>query len=229
MGRQASSKRKKDETPKRKKDETNRKSKKLKSVVVAPEDELFNLYANKETDMIEPDGVELLCSDLGIEHTDVRILMFAWKMSAAKMGYFTREEWQNGLAALAAKSMTTLSKALTKLEKKVNKASETEFLEFYSYAFQYCLTDGQRDVEKESICELLDMLLGSWYPAQVGKLVEYLKFQTDYKVISKDQWMGFYRFCTKVSFPGMKDYDEDNGFFPLIIDNFVEWMKEGKN
>ncbi|RZC63145.1 hypothetical protein C5167_024901 [Papaver somniferum] len=118
--------------------------------------------------------------------------MLAWKMSAAKMGYFTRDECRNGLAALEAKN-------------------------------------GQRDVEKESICELLDMLLGSWYPAQVGKLVEYLKFQTDYKVICKDQWMGFYRFCTKVSFPDMTNYDADNGFYSLIIDNFVDWMKEGKN
>ncbi|KAI3927114.1 hypothetical protein MKX01_029882 [Papaver californicum] len=212
---------------KRKKDESGRKSKKLKSEVVTAEDQLFDLYANEATNTIEPDGIELLCSDLGIEHNDVRILMLAWKMSAAKMGYFTRDEWRNGLAALKADSMNTLSKALTKLEKKFKKAFENKFLKFYPYAFQYCLTaDMQRDVDKESICKLLDIVLGSRFPAQVGKLVEYLKIQTEYKVIN---WMGFYRFCKDVSFPDMTNYGEDDGFYPLILDNFVEQMKEGEN
>ncbi|KAL9993988.1 putative defective-in-cullin neddylation protein [Helianthus debilis subsp. tardiflorus] len=39
--------------------------------------------------MIDPEGIEYLCSDLEVEHTDVRILMLAWKMQAEKQGYFT--------------------------------------------------------------------------------------------------------------------------------------------
>ncbi|MCL7035325.1 hypothetical protein MKW94_023650 [Papaver nudicaule] len=202
------------------------------SVVVIPDDDspedLFSSYANKATRTIEPEGIEKLCSDLGIEHTDVRILILAWKMSAAKMGYFTRAEWQNGFAALRADSMYALSRALTELEKKVRRASKEEFLEFYTYAFNYCLTeDMQKTVETESVCELLGMVLGLQFPAQAGKLVEYLKLQTEYKAINKDQWSGFYRFCTEISFPDMANYDE-NSCYPSVIDGFAEWMKEGK-
>ncbi|KAI3974703.1 hypothetical protein MKX01_004432 [Papaver californicum] len=198
--------------------------------VIIDDDKLFNLYANEATKTIEPDGIEKLCADLGIAHTDVRIMMLAWKMSAAKMGYFTLSEWQNGFDALKANSMRNLSKALTKLQKDIKKeAYKEEFLELYSYAFKYCLTeDRQKTVETESVCELLDMVLGLQFPAQVCKLVEYLKCQTDYKAITKDQWMGFYRFCDEVSFPDMANYDGDGGN-PLILDNFVDWMKEGKN
>ncbi|MCL7037561.1 hypothetical protein MKW94_009746 [Papaver nudicaule] len=218
---------------KRKKEETanSRRSKKLKSEVVTAEGSLFKLYANKATNMIEPEGVESLCSDLGMEHTDVRILMLAWKMSAAKMGYFTRDEWQNGLEALKANNMNKLSKKLTKLEKKIKQASDNKFMRFYSYAFQYCLTeDMQKNVDKETVCQLLDMVLASRFPDQVGKLVEYLKCQTDYKVINRDQWLGFYRFCNEISFPDMANYDEANGtYYPSIIDYFVDWMKQEKS
>ncbi|KAI3844487.1 hypothetical protein MKW92_046567 [Papaver armeniacum] len=194
-------------------------------------DQLFNLYANKATKTIEPAGIERLCADLGIAHTDVRILMLAWKMSAARMGYFTRTEWRNGFNALRAGTMQNLSRALTKLQTDIRKEGFTqEFLELYSFAFKYCLTeDMQKTVETESVCELLDMVLGSKFPAQVGKLVEYLKCQTDYKAINKDQWEAFYRFCNEVSYPDMKNYDENNGSYPSIMDGFVDWMKEGKN
>ncbi|KAI3987187.1 hypothetical protein MKX01_031671 [Papaver californicum] len=150
---------------KTKKDETGRKSEKLKSEVVTAADQLFNLYANEATNTIEPDGIELLCSDLGIEHTDVRILMLAWKMSAAKMGYFTWDKWRNGLAALKA--------------------------------------------DMSSIHMRSNL--------------------TEYKVINRYKWMEFDRFCSDVSFRDMTNYDEASGFYPLILDNFVEWMKEGKN
>ncbi|KAI3944527.1 hypothetical protein MKW92_049856 [Papaver armeniacum] len=194
-------------------------------------DQLFNLYANKATKTIEPAGIERLCADLGIAHTDVRILMLAWKMSAARMGYFTRTEWRNGFNALRAGTMQNLTWALTKLQTDIKKEGFTqEFLELYSFAFKYCLTeDMQKTVETESVCELLDMVLGSKFPAQVGKLVEYLKCQTDYKAINKDQWEAFYRFCNEVSFPDMNNYDENSGCYPSIMDGFVDWMKEGKN
>lgn len=52
-------------------------------------DNLFYSYANKSSGMIDPEGIESLCSDIEVSHTDVRILMLAWKMKAEKQGYFT--------------------------------------------------------------------------------------------------------------------------------------------
>ncbi|KAI7986020.1 DCN1-like protein 4 [Camellia lanceoleosa] len=186
-------------------------------------DNLFYTYANNSSVMIEPEGIEALCSDLEVDHTDVRILMLAWKMQAEKQGYFTLEEWRRALKALRADTVTKLKKALPELEKEVKRPSN--FVDFYSYAFRYCLTEEkQKSIDIESICQLLDLVLGSQFRAQVDYFVEYLRTQIDYKVINMDQWMGFYRFCNEISFPDHSNYDAELAW-PLILDNFVEWMR----
>lgn len=187
-------------------------------------DQLFNSYAKSSSGMIEPDGIEALCSDLGVNHTDVRILMFAWKLNAEKQGYFTLEEWRKGLKALRADTLPKLVKALSDLEKEVRRPTTLD--NFYAYAFRYCLTEEkQKSIDIESICQLLDLVLGSLFRAQVDYFVEYLKIQSDYKVINMDQWMGFFRFCSEICFPSLSNYNPELAW-PLILDNFVEWLRE---
>lgn len=187
-------------------------------------DQLFYSYANKSSNMIDPEGIETLCSEMGVDYTDVRILMLAWKMKAEKQGYFTLEEWRRGLKALRADTIIKLKKALPDLEIEVRRPSN--FVDFYTYAFQYCLTEEkQKSIDIESICQLLVLVLGSQFRAQVDSFSEYLKTQSDYKVINMDQWMGFYRFCHEISFPDLGNYDERLAW-PLVLDNFVEWIKE---
>ncbi|KAG6783190.1 DCN1-like protein 4 isoform X1 [Populus alba x Populus x berolinensis] len=186
-------------------------------------DNLFYSYANRSSGMIDPEGIETLCSDMEVDHTDVRILMLAWKMRAEKQGYFTLEEWRQGLKSLRADTLNKLKKALPDLEKEVKRPSN--FVDFYNYAFRYCLTEEkQKSIDIESICQLLDLVLGSHFQAQVDYFIEYLKIQSDYKVINMDQWMGFYRFCNEISFPDFSNYDPELAW-PLILDNFVEWMR----
>ncbi|KAL8497212.1 hypothetical protein ACS0TY_020775 [Phlomoides rotata] len=191
-------------------------------------DQFFHAYSSNASAMIDPEGIESLCSDLEVDHTDVRILMLAWKMQAARQGYFTLDEWRTGLKALRADTILKLKKALPDLEKEVRRPSN--FSDFYAYAFRYCLTEEkQKSVDIESVCLLLDLVLGSQFRSQVDALSQYLKIQTDYKVINMDQWMGFHRFCNEVSFPEISNYDPDLAW-PLILDNFVDWFisKKGK-
>lgn len=186
-------------------------------------DQLFYSYANSQSGLIDPEGIEHLCSDLEVEHTDVQILMLAWRMQAEKQGYFTLDEWRRGLKALRADTTIKLQKALPELEKEVRRPST--FPDFYTYAFQYCLTEEkQKSIDVESICILLDLVLGSMYPDHVDSFTQYLKSQSDYKVINMDQWMGFYRFCNEISFPDVSNYDPDIAW-PWILDNFVDWIR----
>lgn len=92
----------------------------------------------------------------------------------------------------------------------------------------------QRFVDVETFCELLNLVLGSQFRAQVDLITEYLKvgfyyfwtksqntfcwsnicfmicfvicmglifwqLQSDYQMLSMDQWVNFYRFCRDVS------------------------------
>ncbi|ESR40821.1 Defective in cullin neddylation protein [Citrus sinensis] len=126
-------------------------------------DNLFYSYANKSSGMIDPEGIESLCSDIEVSHTDVRILMLAWKMKAEKQGYFTLEEWRRGLKALRADTVNKLKKALPDLEKEVKRP--TNFQDFYAFAFRYCLTGIMRSllygigIDKLLVFVLLFMLI----------------------------------------------------------------------
>ncbi|KAH7675019.1 DCN1-like protein 4/5 [Dioscorea alata] len=190
-------------------------------------DQLFYTYMDKPSGMIDPEGIESFCSDLEVDHTDVRILMLAWKMQAERQGYFTLEEWRKGLKALHADSISKIKKVLPDLEREVRRP--TSFMDFYSYSFRYCLTEEkQKSIDIESACELLSVVLGYLFRHQVDKLVEYLKNQHEYKVINMDQWMSFLRFCNEINFPSLENYDP-NLAWPLILDNFVDWMREKQN
>ncbi|CAH8353734.1 unnamed protein product [Eruca vesicaria subsp. sativa] len=187
--------------------------------------QLFNKYANTSSGVIDPEGIEKLCSKLKVSHTDIKILMLAWKMKAERQGYFTKAEWRRVFKALKVDTIKKLKKALPELEKEVREP--LNFADFY--AFRYCLTDERQNcLDIETICQLLDLVLGSTFRDQVDHFVDYLKYlriQKDYKVITMDQWMGFYRFCNEISFPDMTNYSLELAW-PLILDNFFEWMRE---
>ncbi|GAB2222381.1 hypothetical protein Droror1_Dr00013597 [Drosera rotundifolia] len=187
-------------------------------------DVFFGAYASSPSDMIEPQGIEKLCSDLEVATDDVRILMLAWKMKAAKQGYFTLEEWRRGLQPLGADTILKLKSSLPGLQLEIRMPSN--FADFHAYAFSYNLTDNekQRYIDIGTICVLLPLVLGPYFPLQVNALVEYLQAQTEYKTISMDQWMSIYRFCSQITFPDLNGYDPADAW-PLLLDNFVEWMK----
>ncbi|CAO2206849.1 unnamed protein product [Urochloa humidicola] len=190
-------------------------------------DQFFYTYADNSSGMIDPEGIETLCAHLEVPHTDVRILMLAWKMGSEKQGYFTLDEWRTGLKALRADSISKLKKAFPELVQEVMRT--TNFVEFYTYAFRYCLTeDKKKCIEIPVACELLNLVLALQFRPQVDKLNNYLKYQNDYKVINMDQWMGFFRFCNEINFPSLDNYDSDLAW-PLILDNFVEWLRENKS
>uniref|UniRef100_K3YL67 Defective in cullin neddylation protein n=1 Tax=Setaria italica TaxID=4555 RepID=K3YL67_SETIT len=107
-------------------------------------DQFFYTYADSSSGMIDPEGIETLCSHLEVPHTDVRILMLAWKMGCEKQGYFTLDEWRTGLKALRADSISKLKKAFPELVQEVTRPSN--FQDFYTYAFRYCLTGKLLDI-----------------------------------------------------------------------------------
>ncbi|TQD74639.1 hypothetical protein C1H46_039831 [Malus baccata] len=89
-------------------------------------------------------------------------------------------------------------------------------MDFCSYAFKYCLTEEeQKGIDIDMICELLDTVLGCEYPTQVELFTQYLKIQSDYKVLTMGPWMPFYWFYDSMSFQDPSKYKLELAW-PLI-------------
>ncbi|XP_027338395.1 DCN1-like protein 5 [Abrus precatorius] len=199
-------------------------SKKTASNHVDPIDRLFQSYANMSSGMIEPAGIEALCKDLNVHYADIRILIFAWKMKAETQGFISKDEWRRGLQCLGVDPVTKLGSKIAGLKKEI--MAPESFEDFYSYAFQYNLIDDkQRTIDINSACELLNIVLRPAFPILVDLLVDYLKIQKDFRAVNRDQWTSFYHFFKKVNCVYLLSYDSSQGW-PVIIDNFVEWLRK---
>lgn len=70
---------------------------------------MYDKYKDKDgEDHVGPEGIMDLCADMGLEPTDVILLVLAWKLNAETQGYFTRSEWQRGMEALRVESPQSL-------------------------------------------------------------------------------------------------------------------------
>ena len=58
-----------------------------------------SLLVSNESD-IGPEGIEQICLLLNIDITSIDILLIAFKLNAAQMGFFTLNEWTSGMQKL---------------------------------------------------------------------------------------------------------------------------------
>eukprot|EP00245_Coleochaete_scutata_P013975 TRINITY_DN5826_c0_g1_i1.p1 TRINITY_DN5826_c0_g1~~TRINITY_DN5826_c0_g1_i1.p1 ORF type:complete len:220 (+),score=58.85 TRINITY_DN5826_c0_g1_i1:167-826(+) len=182
----------------------------------------FAKYKDKsEENCIGPSGVENLCQDLGIDTSDVRILLLAWKLQASRQGYFTHEEWQKGMKAMRVDSVDKLKKALPGLQQEI--LNKDAFKDFYAFAFSYCLTEPrQKTLDIETASQMMEIVLEN--NQHLSSFIDFLKEQKEYKAINLDQWMAFLRFRDEVQLD-LVNYDE-NMAWPLLMDNYVEWARQ---
>ncbi|KAL4524828.1 hypothetical protein Ndes2526A_g06932 [Nannochloris sp. 'desiccata'] len=178
---------------------------------------LFLHYADQNEEVIGPEGIELLCNDLGISPSDRRVLILAYIMGCDRMGYFSKQQFYAGCQRLHAKTLAQLKKALPQLDAIVS--PPPKFHSFYSFAFRFCLNEGQKILERDTAVEMLQLVLPEG--RFVSEFCEYLTFQSDYRFLNMDQWINFLKFSIEVR----EDMSNagDNPAWPLLIDNFVEW------
>lgn len=138
-------------------------------------------------------------------------------MGCDRMGYFSKEQFFTGCQRLNAKTLAQLKKALPQLDAIVSTPSN--FHSFYSFAFRFCLNEGQKILERDTAIEMLKLLLpeGRFVP----EFCEYISVQSEYKFLNMDQWVNFLKFSIEVR----EDMSNagDNPAWPLLIDNFVDW------
>jgi len=188
----------------------------------SPEETLFEAYQDESKENIDPFGMEKLLNDLQISAESFETLCLCYKFGAQKMGYFSKEEFLSGLKNMNAQSIPQIQKYLKGVNREFN--DPNNFKSLYEFAFKFCKGENKdtRTIDLEAGREMLKCVLGGKYEITT-KFAEYLQ-RCSYKSLNLDQWKMFYEFAKKVK-PDLSDFSE-NDCWPVIIDDFVEWMRK---
>jgi len=185
-------------------------------------DAFFQKYAG-EDGSIGPDGIQELCNDIGVSPMDPVTLVLAWHCRADQMGVFTREEFGSGMQRLGCDAAQKLREKVSELRSQLQDRATCK--EVYAYTFQFALDQGQRCLPVEMCVEFWKLLL----PAHFALLDTWIQFVEE-KVknsVSKDTWLMLWDLATQVK-PDLTDYDLNGGAWPVLLDEFVEYVREKK-
>lgn len=185
-------------------------------------DAFFKKYKAAEGETIEAEGIQALCNDLGIDALDPVTLAMSYHCRAQQMGIFTREEFLGGMQRLGCDEVGKLKAKLEDLRGMLSDRAQCK--EVYAFTFQFALDAGQKCLPVEMCVEFWKLLLKDHF-ALLDKWLAFVEARCK-NAISKDTWMMLYDLATQVK-PDLSDYDV-NGAWPVLLDEFVEQVKEQK-
>lgn len=175
-----------------------------------------------DENLLGPDGMEKFCEDIGVEPENIVMLALAWKLQAQNMGFFKVDEWMNGMTDLQCDCIAKLQSKLEYLRSFL--ADPVTFKSIFRFAFDFAKEENQRSLDIDTAKIMLTLLLGGQWPLQ-SSFTQFIEQQQGrYKVINKDQWCNVLEFSRTIH-PDLTNYDED-GAWPVMLDEFVEWLKE---
>lgn len=179
-----------------------------------------------DADLMQLDGLLQLCEEVGIEapESDTALLSLAFHCRAGQMGQFTRSEFEAGLGALECRSLPDLAARLPALREKARFASPL-FPELYAWVFTWACPPGQRTMPVELAAPLLELLIPAEAFPHVGQLCAFLKVSAEHKGVSKDCWAQLPAFVDVVAKGGLDKYDDEYPAWPVLIDDFVEYVQ----
>mmetsp|Transcript_42777 Transcript_42777/g.99859 ORF Transcript_42777/g.99859 Transcript_42777/m.99859 type:complete len:258 (-) Transcript_42777:250-1023(-) len=186
-------------------------------------DAFFRKYASAEDQTIRPEGIEELCTDLGISTLDPVTLVLAWHCRAQQMGVFSREEFQTGMQRLGSDELPKLRAKLPEMRQALQDRGACK--EVYAFTFQFALDQGQRCLPVDMCIEFWKLLL----PAHFSLLETWISWveQNVKNHVSKDTWMMLFDLATQVK-PDLSDYDLQNGAWPVVLDEFVDFVRSSR-
>lgn len=188
-----------------------------------------NLADEDDPCVASMEGISKLCEELGIDPLeDIRILVLLWKMGATKKpAQIDKDEWKNGCIKLQVDSIEKFKSILPSLD--TGFLERTEFKELYKFCFQFNRQGTHKTLDKDIVIALLGMILkGHVADDRLNTFIEFLSQTKDesYSKITLDQWTSFLDFCYEVD--DIADYDEDMSAWPVLIDEYVEYMTNKK-
>jgi len=178
-------------------------------------------------DVIQGNGSLKFQEDLGAtEEDDPLMMIVAWKLNCVVAWEFSRSEFIEGFALYGCSTLRQIKDKCEEWRRELN--SEDNFKAFYVFVFGYLKPEPNSKVLLMETAELVwEMLLK---PKKWGLYDQWMKFLKrpgkEQKAITKDVWQQLLEF--KNTYPkNLNNYDE-MAAWPLLFDEFVEWIKDGE-
>jgi DCN1-like protein 1/2 len=182
---------------------------------------VFAKYANKESDVMDSDGLTRFFRDLGIDpNNDILTFVIAWQFEANTFGEFTKEEFVEGMKRLRCESIADLKSRLDSLRALLH--DEKAFKEFYMFLFDYSKAEQQKVLDVQMAIELWKMVLKDRFK-YLDLWIKFLEEEARVRAISRDTWSLLLEF-SKTMNDELDNYDPE-GAWPVLIDEFVEYVK----
>lgn len=172
-------------------------------------------------------GIFTLGEKLGIDATeDIRILVLLWKMGCReKPSQLQKQEWMSGCAQLQVDTWDKVRGLIPSLD--TGFLEQSEFKDFYKFCFQFNRQGTHRTLDKELVTALLKLVLKDRIdPDRVNTFCEFLEGAEQHTHITLDQWSSFLDFCYECE--DLSTYDESTSAWPVVIDEYVEFMEKKK-
>mmetsp|Transcript_2760 Transcript_2760/g.5249 ORF Transcript_2760/g.5249 Transcript_2760/m.5249 type:complete len:231 (+) Transcript_2760:96-788(+) len=169
------------------------------------------------------DGIVKLCEKLDLDPLeDIRVLVLLWKLgSKEKPAQISKEEFISGCYKLHVDSIDKFQALLPSLD--TGFLDQLEFKDFYKFCFQFNRQGTHRTLDKEMVVALLKMVLKGRIPLErLDSFCSFLETQESYTRITLDQWTSFLDFCYECE--DLSKYDESTSAWPVLIDEYVEYM-----
>jgi len=188
-------------------------------------EKLFLHYKAPHDDMILAEGISKFCEDLGVDPSDIIMLVISWHFNANIMCEYTHDEWVNGFVKLNVDSIDKLKAKVPELRTELRDPGK--WREIYNYAYSFSREKGQK-------CVQLDTALGMWHLLfsedrswqYLDDWVSFLQTHHANRAISKDTWVQLFEFVKNIK-PDFSNFDADAAW-PYLLDEFVDYMREKK-
>lgn len=171
---------------------------------------------------IESEGLQRFASDLGVDPmSDVSLFVFIYRCGIKLVGSISKEEFIKGMEACRADTVQTLISRLPEIRQLAANTNNSDFRNFYKFAFEISKEHGSRVLDIEEAIALLNLLLKNHFES-TEKFIEYLH-ERELKGMTGDQFLGFLDLCNQHK-DHFETYDPDDPW-PVLIDEFVAWLK----
>jgi hypothetical protein len=187
---------------------------------------LFGQFADEadaETSSVNGGGLLKLMAAVDLDMEDIRMTMLMWKLGARKTpGGIEKAEFVTGMQKLGLSTIAGLKGITPQLQ--TGFLENKEFFDLFRFVFKFNLEHlRKKTIDKESVIYLLEMCLDSDRAKHLKYFIAFLK--TSKKVeLNHDEWSSFFNFSVHIDLD-CGNY-EDDGAWPSLLDEYVEWKKE---